>query len=257
MNNIDHIISPLLVAELDRLSVPLFYNEYSTGKVFFVNRAVEDILGYPPEKYYENSMDFFVALAEPEDMARIAQEIAAQTLNMSKPSFDLTKIPLLTFHNKFKHKNGQWRWLEVQTFILDFTKDKIPNKIITIIKDITPRIESELYLWSELQKREPDAEKFNEIKKQYDKIASDLDIQVKTEWQYLSLKYSPIRTLSEREMEILQWIAKGKSTNEMADILHLSTHTIEAHRKNILKKFGVKNVAELITEASKSYWLGG
>ncbi|MFN0049835.1 MAG: LuxR C-terminal-related transcriptional regulator [Cytophagales bacterium] len=256
MNVIDSIFDKQLIKELERLSIPLFYNEYATGKIFFVNKAIEMLMGHPVEKYYAESMDFFVSLAEPEDMARIAQEIAAQTFEMAKNEYDLTKIPLLTFHNKFKHANGLWKWLEVQTFIIDFTKEKIPNRIITLVKDITPRIESELFLWSELQKREPNAEKFNMIKEQHDKIASNLNTEVKIDWQYLSLKYSPIRTLSEREMEILQLIAKGKTTQEMAEMLYLSNHTIEAHRKNILKKFKVKNVAELITEASKSYWMG-
>ena len=51
--------------------------------------------------------------------------------------------------------------------------------------------------------------------------------------------------LSERESEILQLIAEGKSTKNAADQLHLSIKTIETHRLNIMRKIGVRSVAGL------------
>ncbi len=51
--------------------------------------------------------------------------------------------------------------------------------------------------------------------------------------------------LSERESEILQLIAEGKSTKNAADQLHLSVKTIETHRLNIMRKIGVRSVAGL------------
>ena len=55
--------------------------------------------------------------------------------------------------------------------------------------------------------------------------------------------------LSKREDEILKLIAKGNSTQKIADLLHLSHHTVNTHRKNILKKLGVKSPTELIIYA--------
>lgn len=55
--------------------------------------------------------------------------------------------------------------------------------------------------------------------------------------------------LTKREKQILQLIAAGKSTPVMAKELNLSPLTIETHRRNLLQKFGVKNVAELIMAA--------
>jgi len=42
--------------------------------------------------------------------------------------------------------------------------------------------------------------------------------------------------LSQREREVLQWIAKGKSTWEISLILHISENTVKFHIKNILRK---------------------
>jgi len=55
--------------------------------------------------------------------------------------------------------------------------------------------------------------------------------------------------LTKREYEVLELIAKGKSTLQIANHLHLSVHTINSHRKNILKKMNLSSPAELIVHA--------
>ncbi len=56
-------------------------------------------------------------------------------------------------------------------------------------------------------------------------------------------------SLSSREHEIIQLIAKGLTSKEMSEKLFISYHTINTHRKNILKKLDVKGTPELITYA--------
>lgn len=55
-----------------------------------------------------------------------------------------------------------------------------------------------------------------------------------------------IPSLSRREKDIVQLLSKGKSTQEIADELFLSFLTVQTHRRNILQKYKMKNVAELI-----------
>lgn len=55
--------------------------------------------------------------------------------------------------------------------------------------------------------------------------------------------------LSPREIEIIQLIAEGMSSMEIANHLFLSHHTINSHRKNILRKLQIKSPAELIVKA--------
>jgi DNA-binding NarL/FixJ family response regulator len=52
-------------------------------------------------------------------------------------------------------------------------------------------------------------------------------------------------TLGAREREILQLLAEGHSSPEIAERLHISTSTVDSHRRNIMKKLDVHNVAEL------------
>lgn len=55
--------------------------------------------------------------------------------------------------------------------------------------------------------------------------------------------------LTRREKEILALIAAGKTSQVIGQDLFLSPLTIDTHRKNLIQKFGVKNVAELIMAA--------
>lgn len=55
--------------------------------------------------------------------------------------------------------------------------------------------------------------------------------------------------LSKREIEILKWIAKGKTSKEIADELHLSIFTVETHRKHLHQKLEVSSMAELVKKA--------
>jgi len=52
--------------------------------------------------------------------------------------------------------------------------------------------------------------------------------------------------LSDREKEVLKYIAEGKTGREIAAILYLSPNTVERHRANIMDKLGLHNRAELI-----------
>ena len=51
--------------------------------------------------------------------------------------------------------------------------------------------------------------------------------------------------LTSREREVLQLLAEGRSTKQIASSLHLSLQTVETHRRNIMEKLKVNSVAEL------------
>ncbi len=55
--------------------------------------------------------------------------------------------------------------------------------------------------------------------------------------------------LTDREHEILQLIAEGKTNKEVANLLNLSLHTVDTHRTHILQKLNLHSVPELILYA--------
>jgi len=71
---------------------------------------------------------------------------------------------------------------------------------------------------------------------------------IETTNRYSFIENNSLKIYSKREIQILDEIAQGKSFVEIAEILHISPHTVNTHKKNILKKSKCKNTAELIAK---------
>jgi DNA-binding NarL/FixJ family response regulator len=59
------------------------------------------------------------------------------------------------------------------------------------------------------------------------------------------IESSAFQLLSPREREVLQLIAEGKTSPQIADLLHISVKTVETHRQQIMVKLKIKSIAEL------------
>lgn len=55
--------------------------------------------------------------------------------------------------------------------------------------------------------------------------------------------------LSNREVDVLVCVAKGMTNKDISDMLNISVHTVITHRKNIVKKTGIKSVSGLTVYA--------
>ncbi len=55
--------------------------------------------------------------------------------------------------------------------------------------------------------------------------------------------------LTEREQNVLFYVAQGFINSEIADKLHISVHTVKAHLEAIYEKFGVKNRVQAVIKA--------
>jgi DNA-binding NarL/FixJ family response regulator len=65
----------------------------------------------------------------------------------------------------------------------------------------------------------------------------------------LALEQSRVYMLTAREREVLNLLAEGKTTREIADLLYISNFTARRHRENIMKKLNLKSLAKLIKYA--------
>lgn len=63
--------------------------------------------------------------------------------------------------------------------------------------------------------------------------------------------YSSSSELTMREREVLQLLAEGKKVKEIADTLFVSMKTVHVHRKHIMEKLDINNIAGLIKYAIK------
>jgi DNA-binding NarL/FixJ family response regulator len=63
---------------------------------------------------------------------------------------------------------------------------------------------------------------------------------------------SKLPKLTPREAEVIQLLAEGKSSKEVATILNLSTKTAETHRSNIMRKLGFHSIRDIVVYAVKN-----
>lgn len=58
-----------------------------------------------------------------------------------------------------------------------------------------------------------------------------------------------MQKLSQREIEILRKIADGHDAGEIANSLNVSVHTVQTHRRNMIRKLSAKNTVAVVTYA--------
>jgi DNA-binding CsgD family transcriptional regulator len=58
-----------------------------------------------------------------------------------------------------------------------------------------------------------------------------------------------MKLLTNKEKQVLSLVSSGLTTKEIAGKLNISHHTVESHRKNLLRKCQAKNSAELIQKS--------
>ncbi|WP_159634990.1 response regulator [Sphingobacterium composti Ten et al. 2007 non Yoo et al. 2007] len=82
------------------------------------------------------------------------------------------------------------------------------------------------------------------------------DLALSKEVQEIMLRTSvtdfELPRLTKREKQILQAIAKGNTSAEIAEQLFISLITVETHRRNLLQKFKAKNMMELVKIATEN-----
>jgi DNA-binding NarL/FixJ family response regulator len=63
---------------------------------------------------------------------------------------------------------------------------------------------------------------------------------------------SPLELLTPRQREILQLIAEGHSTKEIARVLHVSPKTVETHRAQLMERLDIHDIAGLVRYAIRA-----
>ena len=86
-------------------------------------------------------------------------------------------------------------------------------------------------------------------------LSSEMSAKLITNFASGSNQASPTDKLSDRELEILELIGKGRDVREIAKVLHISAKTVETHRAHIKEKLNLKNARQVTRFAVQ--WLEG
>ena len=190
-------------------------------KILFASSGTRDLFGIPPEEL--DPATFYVN-THPEDMAR--HNLGRTKLfNLGQNLFfDQTSDFILSSNFRFKNITGAYSSMLVQCFL--FSGD-IPQKTVYLLQ-----------LTSDISHFKMNKHGYHYY------IGKDM-----TNFRYPDLKL--LRTgniFTEREFQVLKGIAEGLDSSQIAKKYFLSVHTVNTHRRNILKKSGKTNTHDLVIE---------
>ena len=192
----------------------------------FVHEGVQEVLGIKPSEF---SIPKLIEVMYPEDMEMMPlKEQAAQKFLLNTIPKDEIPLYKVAYLIRLQHSKGKFKTILHQAKAIHVSEEgKILQAIVvhTDISHLNPPFDHKI---SFISNNRPS----------YFSILPDTTLE--------QLKYSLKNILSVREKEIIKKVAEGKSLNEIADQLFLSTHTVNTHKKNIIRKSHCKNTTELI-----------
>ncbi len=202
-----------------------FIYSFQLGLFDFVSNEVEDLLGYARE---DITSQLYLEIIHPDDRLWFlnCQETAGQFLLGLSPEKQMKYK--MRFDFRMLRKDGKYIRVMMQVVVAQNDLNGKILRTLIILTDI-----------SHLKKHGRSIMSYIGM----DGEPSYLDVDIKSSFS------AEKETLSDREKEVLYMLIDGKNSKEIADELCLSKHTIDSHRKNMLRKTKTLNTAELINKA--------
>jgi DNA-binding CsgD family transcriptional regulator len=199
---------------------------FETYKFDFVSDGVRTVLGIEPETH---TIEKFFSILNPEDNDKMYEKeaVAVDFFNhrLTREEMPLYKVSYLM---RLRHSDGHYKTILHQARAINISNEgKIQQSLVvhTDISHLNIPFDHHISFIGNNGK-------------------SYFAIKTTAPYEFVENKFK--EQFTKREIEILIQIAKGNSFAEIAEQLNISPHTINTHKKNILKKSGCKSSPELI-----------
>lgn len=194
-----------------------------------VSPEVEKVLGYP---YEQMTLPFLGSLMHPDDLPYYLNFETAITNFFNSMSGERLFKYKIQHDFRLKKADGTYARMLNQFVIIEHEADNVRTFVINtdishLKKDIKPVL-SFIGLEDEPSYYNVDVQNIFKISK-------------------------PVFT--KREKDILHALAKGMNSAEISDAFHISKHTVDSHRKNMLRKTEAKSTSEILGIAFNNGWV--
>ena len=183
----------------------------------FINQSASKILGYDPCYFLQFTATDWISIIHEKEQSLMSEILLTKTTQSNRKN--------TSFQYRLQHQKGHWVYVNHEQ---NFVEYESGLWVVNLIIDITEKEIFNEYLY-----------RIKCGKQRY--INSNLPVN-----NHLNRS-----GISERELEVIRLIGAGFSSREIADKLFISSHTAITHRKNLIKKFKVRNTAQLIKEAAR------
>lgn len=211
----------------------------TTGPVY-LSRNFTRVFGFPRKDFLKGDLQFLTKHIHPDDLAGFIYFAETSTLN-ARPWKEVKENAVHELCSRFKHKNGKWRWIKQKVIVLSVTQDQHIDTVLLLFDDCTAVKEAELNRHAAL------VERSRKKSKLLDLLAPLSSLQQRKEKRILAFEEGA--ALTKREKEIMQLVSEGFSSKEIAAQLFISRHTVESHRKHILRKLSARNAPQMVHQS--------
>ena len=182
------------------------------------------MLGRAPHEA-ESTMAGWLALVHPEDLPKVQGAVAAHSAGETA-AFEV--------EHRLRHKSGHWVWVLARG---------------RAIRDEQGRPVRASGTFLDISDRKRVAVEGIELLKKFERLVSQLDAPRSSIAGKRASSSPSGNRLTRRNREILQLIADGRTTAQIARQLSISESTAKTHRRNLMRKLGLSNKADLIRYA--------
>lgn len=197
----------------------------------FVSQGIVPVLGYNPE---EIDTHLYINNIHPDDKPYFLQFEQYITVFFKELPYDKIQNYKVQYDFRHKTKNNQYIRVLHQIVVIEYDEKNLYRSLV-LDTDITHiKYEGEPVLSIIGLEGE---QSYYKIQNFNTKVAKSYDL------------------FTRKERQILKLIVENESTKEIADRLFISSHTVNAHRKNILRKANVKTPVELVCKAIREGWI--
>ncbi|MBC9929764.1 LuxR C-terminal-related transcriptional regulator [Chitinophaga qingshengii] len=211
---------------------PLFYAiDYTQASYRLMTSATRELVGEPSEAFLEGGIPKLLDIYHPEDFKVYNEHVFSTNMAFlrSQPVEDHHRF-VFSYNFRVRHRSGRYIPIYQRGSYLTSPDTGLPLYSIGMVMNITP-FKKDFLMHHTIEKTSTAGCDLLEAHTYYPREED--------------------RLLSVREQQILQYMADGWCSKQIADRLNIAENTIANHRKNMLKKTSTKNVAELVAFACK------
>ena len=226
---------------VSRFAPVIYVLDYTTKKYLYVDEACLDLFGYTATQWKEEGIEGYLSKWHPDDLRIMTDEIFPNNLGFLQ-GVPAQKYEDIIFSHNYRVLNAKGDYITIlqRSSYIPARENAHPIATIGAAFEITHFKSDTDVIHTIEEARVLNGRPYNEI-------------------LYKRLYHVPSNDgrmlLSKRETQILQQMALGLSSKQIADQLNLSSNTIHNHRKNMLNRTGCKTSVELLKFAMEKGYL--